>query len=43
MAESLDISVYALKRLINHKSGGDVTAGYIVFNVERLRNTIEMI
>jgi hypothetical protein len=37
-AESLDISVYALKRLLNHRvSQSDVTAGYIVTNVERLR------
>lgn len=43
MAESLDISVYALKRLINHKSGGDVTAGYIVLNVERLRAPMQLI
>lgn len=37
MAESLDISTYALKRLINHKMTADVTAGYIVHDVERLR------
>lgn len=37
-AESLDISVYALKRLLNHRiSQSDVTAGYIVTDVERLR------
>ncbi len=36
-AESLDIPVYALKRLLNHKMANDVTAGYIVIDVERLR------
>ena len=28
-AESLDISAYAVKRLVNHKMSWDVTAGYI--------------
>ena len=37
LAESLDISAYALKRLVNHSLGGDVTAGYIRMDVERLR------
>lgn len=37
LAESLDISAYALKRLVNHSPGGDVTAGYIRMDVERLR------
>jgi integrase len=37
-AESLDISVYALKRLLNHRiDKSDVTAGYIITDVERLR------
>ena len=27
IAESLDISAYALKRLLNHQSNGDVTSG----------------
>ena len=36
IAESLDLSAYALKRLLNHKSGSDVTAGYIVPDAERL-------
>jgi len=30
VAESLDISAYALKRLLNHKMSNDVTAGYII-------------
>jgi integrase len=37
MAESLDISTYALKRLINHKMTADITASYIILDVERLR------
>lgn len=38
VAESLDISGYTLKRLLNHKmSESDVTGGYIIWNPERLR------
>lgn len=43
LAESLDISAYALKRLANHKMSGDVTAGYIVADVERLREPMNRI
>lgn len=43
IAESLDIPAYALKRLLNHKSSGDVTAGYIVADVERLRKPMQQI
>ena len=43
IAESLDISAYAVKRLVNHKMTNDVTAGYIVSDVERLRNPMELI
>ena len=43
IAESLDIPVYALKRLLNHKMSGDVTAGYIIMDVERLRKPMQMI
>lgn len=43
IAESLDISTYALKRLLNHKMSGDVTAGYIVADVERLREPMQRI
>lgn len=43
-AESLDISAYALKRLLNHRAAqSDVTAGYIVHDVERLRRPMQMI
>jgi integrase len=43
IAESLDIPAYSLKRLINHKSGSDVTAGYIIIGVERLRRPMDKI
>ncbi len=43
IAESLDIPSYALKRLLNHKMSGDVTAGYIILDVERLRRPMQMI
>jgi integrase len=43
IAESLDISAYALKRLLNHKMKNDVTAGYIVTDVERLRRPMQMV
>jgi len=39
----LDIPAYALKRLLNHANGADVTAGYIVANVERLREPMQKI
>jgi len=42
-AERLDISAYALKRLVNHKSSGDVTSGYIIMDVERLREPMQRI
>jgi integrase len=43
IAESLDISSFAVKALINHKSGNDVTSGYIQLNVERLRKPMQTI
>ena len=43
IAESLDIAAYALKRLLNHKMNGDVTAGYIMLDVERLRKPMQII
>lgn len=42
-AERLDISHYTIKRLINHRMPGDVTAGYIVIQVERLRKPLQAI
>jgi len=43
VAESLDIPAYALKRLLNHKMSNDVTAGYIITDVERLRIPMQRI
>jgi hypothetical protein len=43
IAEGLDIPAYALKRLLNHKMTQDVTAGYIVMDVERLRKPMQLI
>ena len=43
VAESLDIPAYALKRMLNHKMGNDVTAGYIITDVERLRIPMQRI
>jgi integrase len=42
-AESLDIPAYTLKRLLNHRTDRDVTGGYIVITVERLRKPVERI
>jgi integrase len=36
-AESVDISPIALKALVNHAIGGDVTANYAILSVERVR------
>jgi integrase len=43
IAESLDIPAYALKRLLNHATGADVTAGYVVTSTERLREPMQKI
>jgi integrase len=43
-AESLNLSPYVIKSLVNHSlPGGDVTAGYIQHEVERLRPDMERI
>lgn len=42
-AEALDISMYAIKQLVNHKSGADVTAGYVIKDFERLREPMQRI
>jgi integrase len=42
-AESLNLPAYALKRLLNHKMTHDVTAGYIMRDVERLRKLMQRI
>ncbi|WP_323715718.1 tyrosine-type recombinase/integrase [Paracoccus aminovorans] len=43
LADRLDLSAYALKRLLNHSQISDVTAGYIVGNVDRLRDPMQRI
>lgn len=43
IAESLDISAYAVKRLANHKMNQDITSGYIISDVERLRKPMQQI
>jgi len=43
IAEGRDISAYALKRLLNHKMNHDVTAGYIIMDIERLREPMQSI
>ena len=42
IAESLDIGAYSLKRLINHRVT-DITGGYIIVDVERLRTPVQRI
>ncbi len=43
IADSLDISAYALKSLANHKMTNDVTAGYIIGDAERLRAPMQQV
>lgn len=43
VADGLELSGYALKRLLNHAQGGDVTAGYIGDDIERLRLPMQRI
>jgi integrase len=44
IAEGLDISMFAVKRLLNHRTGrSDVTEGYIGLDVERLRGAMQRI
>ena len=41
IAEALGIPAYALKRLLNHRTSGDVTGGYIIIiDVEQLREPV---
>lgn len=42
-AERLDLPAYAVKRLAGHKMRQDITAGYIVSDVERLREPMRRI
>lgn len=39
--ESMDVSAYALKRIAAHSQDGDVTAGYLMDDVNRLRVPME--
>jgi integrase len=43
IAESCDISVYALKALVNHTLGSGVTEGYVQMKVERLREPVQRV
>ena len=43
IADSLDIPGYAVKALLNHKGDSDVTAGYVVASIERLREPMQKI
>jgi len=43
IADGLDIPAYALKKLLNHKDPRDVTAGYIISDVDRLRVPMQKI
>lgn len=43
IADGLGIGAYTIKKLVNHKSAGDVTAGYFVADVERLRQPMQEI
>ena len=44
IAESLDIGVFTIKALVNHRSGSnDVTEGYVQINTERLREPMDKI
>lgn len=43
IADNQDISAYAIKKLANHRMANDVTAGYIVSDVERLREPMNRI
>lgn len=43
VAESLDISYAALKKLLNHSDGSDVTGGYLQITTDRLREPMERI
>lgn len=43
IAESCDLSEFALKALVNHSLGRDVTAGYIQMTAERLREPVQRV
>jgi integrase len=41
VADSRDVPAYAVKALLNHKNSADVTQGYVVVMVERLRGPMQ--
>jgi integrase len=41
--DQIDLPAYALKSLLNHKNGNDVTAGYVVVTVDRLRRPMQSV
>jgi integrase len=43
VAESADISFLAIKALLNHAVGNDVTSGYVQMSVERLREPVQRV
>jgi integrase len=43
VAESTDISPLALKALVNHSLGSDVTSGYVQMTAERLREPAQKV
>jgi integrase len=43
IAESQDIPAYALKKLANHRIAHDITASYIISDVERLRKPMQQV
>jgi len=43
VAEGCDISPFALKALVNHALGNDVTSGYVQMTAERLREPAELV
>ena len=40
VAELLDLSETALKALVNHSLGNDVTSNYVQLSIERLREPV---
>ena len=43
IAESCDLSPFALKALVNHSIGRGVTEGYIQMSAERLREPVQRV
>jgi integrase len=43
VAESMDISPMAIKALVNHAVGSDVTSGYAIMTTERLREAAQRV